>query len=190
MAGEEALPADWQLKIPGAHNRYDAALARAAALAAGIDDAAVREAVEAFAGVPGRLELVRTIGGISYYNDTTATTPEATIAALEALDASVPGGIILVTGGADKALDMSAYVETAKHRTKRIILLAGTGTERIRQEFSEAPVFDSLESAFEDARVHAESGDAVVLSPAFASFGMFRNEFDRGDQWNELVKAL
>ncbi|HEY4489381.1 MAG TPA: Mur ligase family protein, partial [Candidatus Paceibacterota bacterium] len=66
VAGEEDLPAGWTLKIPGTHNRYDAALARAAAHAAGIDDTTIRQAVEEFSGVPGRLELVRTIDGISY----------------------------------------------------------------------------------------------------------------------------
>jgi len=189
VAGEEDLPAGWTLKIPGTHNRYDAALARAAAHAAGIDDTTIRQAVEEFSGVPGRLELVRTIDGISYYNDTTATTPEATIAALTALS-ELGKGVILVTGGADKSLDMSSYVEAAKHNTKRIILLNGTGTDRIRGEFPDAPLFDTLASAFEDARVHAEPGDSVILSPAFASFGMFKNEFDRGDQWNALVNAL
>lgn len=190
VAGEEDLPADWKLRVPGTHNRYAAALARAAAQAAGIEDAAIRDALESFAGVPGRLELVRTIGDVSYYNDTTATTPEATVAALEALDASGPGGVVLITGGADKSLDMTAYIEAAKRIAKRIILLSGTGTERVRSEFPGAPVFDDLASAFEDARTHASSGDAIVLSPAFASFGMFKNEFDRGDQFNALVTAL
>ncbi|MEA2701826.1 MAG: UDP-N-acetylmuramoylalanine--D-glutamate ligase [Candidatus Parcubacteria bacterium] len=194
IAGEQDLPADWKLKVPGAHNRYNAALARAAAHAAGIDDSSIREALETFTGVPGRLELVRTVDGVAYYNDTTATTPEAAIAALTALNDSLAapgtGGIVLVTGGADKALDMSAYVETAKRLAKRIIFLAGTGTERIRGEFPDAPIFNDLESAFEDARAHASSGDAVILSPAFASFGMFRNEFDRGDQFNALVASL
>jgi len=189
VAGEEDLPADWTLKVPGTHNRYDAALARAAAHVAGIEDAVIRQAVEEFRGVPGRLELVRTVDGISYYNDTTATTPEATIAALTALSESGKG-VVLVTGGADKALDMSSYTEAAKRLAKRIILLNGTGTDRVRKEFPDAPIFDTLADAFEDARVHAEAGDSVILSPAFASFGMFKNEFDRGDQWNALIKAL
>lgn len=190
LAGEEDLPSDWRLTIPGVHNRYDAAIARAAAQAAGIDDTTIREALESFNGVPGRLELVRTVDGVAYYNDTTATTPEATIAALEALDESSSGEVILITGGADKALDMTAYIDTAKHLAKRINLLAGTGTERIRSEFPDAKVFENLASAFQDARTHATPGDAVILSPAFASFGMFRNEFDRGDQFNALVNAL
>lgn len=188
VAGEEDLPADWFLSIPGAHNRYNAALARAAALAVGIDEEIIREVIEGFTGVPGRLELVRTVNDIAFYNDTTATTPEATIAALTALK-ETGKGIILVTGGADKALDMSAYIEAAKS-AKRVMFLAGTGTDRVRSFFPEAPVFDTLAAAFEDARIHAGPGDAVILSPAFASFGMFKNEFDRGDQWNALVRAI
>lgn len=190
VAGEEDLPTEWKLKVPGAHNRYNAALARAAALAMGISDSAIREAVESFSGVPGRLELVRTVNGVSYYNDTTATTPEATIAALTALHELISGDIVLITGGADKSLDMTAYVDAAKRFAKRINLLSGTGTERVRGEFPDAPVFDDLAGAFEDARTHAAPGDVIILSPAFASFGMFRNEFDRGDQFNALVHAL
>ncbi|HEY0010286.1 MAG TPA: UDP-N-acetylmuramoyl-L-alanine--D-glutamate ligase [Candidatus Paceibacterota bacterium] len=189
VAGEEDLPEGWGLRLFGAHNRYNAGIAITTARSAGIEDAAIREAVEAYGGVSGRLEFVRSVGGIAFYNDTTATTPEATVAALQALHERHPGRIVLITGGADKALDMTAYVRAVRDCTKHVALLEGTGTERVLEDLH-ATVFTGLADAFEDARAHASSGDAVVLSPGFASFGMFRNEYDRGDQFNALVSAL
>ncbi len=185
VADELKLPDTWTLRTPGGHNRYDAALALAVARALGVDDEVSRAALESFAGVPGRLELVAEVDGVKAYNDTTATTPEATLAALAALD---PAHTVLIMGGADKGLDMDELLAKLPE-VKRVVLLAGTGTERIRGELPGAPVLDSLARAVAEAFAHAEKGDAVLLSPAFASFGMFKNEFDRGDQFNALVRA-
>lgn len=190
VAGAHDFRADWSLAVPGEHNRYDAALAVEAARAMDIDDETIRQALAEFKAVPGRLEFLREVGGIAYYNDTTATTPDAIVAALAALEERHPGRIVLVTGGADKGLDMAPYVDAVKRYAKHVSFLAGTGTERVRAELPDAPVFDSLRAAFEDARAHAQPGDAVLLSPGFASFGMFKNEYDRGDQWDALVRAL
>jgi len=186
VADTKDLPKGWVLKIPGEHNRYNAALALTAARAAGIDDVVSRKAVESFGGVPGRLELVREVKGIKIYNDTTATTPEAALAALEALDKN----IILIAGGADKGLDMNKLLLEIPKHTKRVILLAGTGTGRVLEFLPGASVFDDLESAVKEAFIAAEPGDFILLSPAFASFGMFKNEYDRGDQFNAIVKSL
>jgi len=188
VVDETKLPDTWALCIPGMHNRYDAALALAAARALYISDDISRKALESFTGVPGRLELVAEKNGVKIYNDTTATTPEATLAALSALDDGLTKSIILIMGGADKGLDMSALLAKLPE-LKRVILLAGTGTERIRTEIHKAPVFNTLEEAVTDAFSHASSGDCILFSPAFASFGMFKNEFDRGDQFVELIKA-
>ncbi len=189
VADADTLPSDWTLKVPGAHNRYDAALALAAARAFGADDAHARSALEAFAGVPGRLELVAEKGGVKYYNDTTATTPDATRAALEALDPEGKRSILLIVGGADKGLDMGKLRPAVHAHAKSVFFLAGTGTDRVKDDAPDAPVFDSLEKAFAAARGAAAPGDIVLLSPAFASFGMFKNEYDRGDQFTALVKA-
>jgi len=190
VAGAEDLPETWQLAIPGLHNRYDAALALAAARVAGIPDDVTRTALEKFQGVPGRLQLVRVVDGVVFYNDTNSTTPEAALAALQALSADYTGKIILIMGGADKSLDMQALIHEVPKVTKRVTLLGGTGTERIRESFPHAEVFDNLAMAFADARMHADAGDVILFSPAFASFGIFKNEYDRGDQFDVLVNEL
>ena len=187
VASEHDVPDDWQLKIPGLHNRYDAGLALAAARVLGISDEISRKALELFAGVPGRLELVRTVNGVDFYNDTTATTPDATRAALRALP---PGRVVLIMGGADKGLDMNELLAEIPTLTKGVVLLAGTGTDRIKTEIPNATIYDSVSDAVQAAVKIAEEGDVVVLSPAFASFGMFKNEYDRGDQFTAIVTHL
>lgn len=186
VADEFKLPDTWILKIPGLHNRYDAALALAAARALDIPDETSRKALESFSGVPGRLELVREVKGVKVYNDTTATTPEATLAALSAFS---PAHTVLIMGGADKDLDMNALLLKLRE-VKRVILLAGTGTNRVLEYIPNASVFDNLSQAVHEASRAAESGDTILFSPAFASFGMFKNEYDRGDQFNALVQKL
>lgn len=186
VVDELKLPDTWLLKVPGQHNRYDAALALAAARVAGIPDAASRAALESFAGVPGRLEFLREVHGVKIYNDTTSTTPEATLAALAALGTAKT---VVIAGGTDKHLELGALVAKLKE-AKRVILLAGSGTERVKGELPDAAVYGALMPAVEDALAHAESGDTVLFSPAFTSFGMFKNEFDRGDQFNAIVQTL
>ncbi len=180
------LPSDWTLCIPGEHNRYDAALALTAARAFGVSDDVSRRAIESFAGVPGRLELIREVNGVKIYNDTTSTTPEATLAALSALDAS---HTVLIMGGADKNLDMGALLAKLSE-VKRVILLAGTGTSRVLEWISGASVYDSLQAAVVEAFSSAAVGDIILFSPAFTSFGMFKNEYDRGDKFVALVKKI
>ncbi|MEK7201698.1 MAG: UDP-N-acetylmuramoyl-L-alanine--D-glutamate ligase [Patescibacteria group bacterium] len=187
VASEHDVPDDWQLKIPGQHNRYDAGLALATARVLGIPDTVSRSALETFAGVPGRLELVRTVNGVDFYNDTTATTPDATLAAVRALPA---GRTILLMGGADKGLNMTELIREIPTLTKQVLLLQGTGTSRIRTELPSAPVYETMQAALTAAVETAEDGDTVLLSPAFASFGMFKNEYDRGDQFTAIVEAL
>ncbi|MFA5998199.1 MAG: UDP-N-acetylmuramoyl-L-alanine--D-glutamate ligase [Candidatus Paceibacterota bacterium] len=179
VVDELKLPDTWTLCIPGQHNRYNAALALAAARACGVPDETSRQALVSFAGVPGRLELVAEKGGIKVYNDTTSTTPEATLAALEAL---APAHTVLIMGGTDKDLDMNTLLAKLAE-VKRVILLAGTGTSRILEFVPGASVFDSLEAAVDEAFHSAGPGDNILFSPAFTSFGMFKNEYDRGDQF-------
>lgn len=183
----DAIP-EGALSVPGSHNRANAACALAAATAYGLAREAALSALASFNSVPGRLELIREKDGVKFYNDTTATTPEATLAALSTLPSDT--GIVLIMGGSDKGLDMNRLLLEAGKRAKRIIMLPGSGTNRILEFVSGASVYDTLEAAVAEAARSALPGDAVLLSPAFASFGMFQNEYDRGDQFNALVRAL
>ena len=186
IASGADLAGDWHFQIPGEHNRYNAACALAVARALNISDGISKKSLTEFSGVPGRLELVREVRGIKIYNDTTATTPEATLAALDALNKN----IILIAGGADKGLNMNKLLLEIPKHAKRVILLAGTGTARVLEFLPGASVFSDLESAVKEAFKIAEPGDSILLSPAFASFGMFKNEYDSGDQFNAIVGNL
>jgi UDP-N-acetylmuramoylalanine--D-glutamate ligase len=181
-----ALPDTWTLRILGTHNRYNAALAVAVARQVGIPDETSRETLQNFAGVPGRFQHLREVNGVNIINDTTSTTPEATLAALAALD---PTRTLLIMGGADKGLDMNALLLKLQE-VKRVIALAGSGTNRVLEFMSEASVFDDLSTAVREAFASAVPGDTILFSPAFASFGMFKNEFDRGDQFSAIVRAI
>ena len=189
VVGAESLSSDWKLQVPGEHNRYNAALALAAARASGVDDATSRNALESFKGVPGRLEFLGKVRGVKVYNDNNATTPEATLAALAALNEGYRKSIILIMGGADKGLDMSVLLEKVRD-AKGVVLLAGMGTDRIKGALPEGMIYHTLSDAVSTAMKLAEPGDTLLFSPAFASFGMFKNEYDRGDQFTALVQSL
>ncbi|MCE9541627.1 hypothetical protein K8R03_03680 [Candidatus Kaiserbacteria bacterium] len=183
----EPLPAHWKLVVPGEHNRENAALAYAA-VAPYMSAEEAMVALTSFAGVEGRLQFVRDRGGVKIYNDNNATTPEATVAALKALDTG-KRSIILIAGGSDKALDMSALSEEIERTCKKLVLIDGTGTNRIQSLDAVGP-FPTLEAAFKEALDGAEAGDIILFSPAFASFGMFKNEYERNDRFLKLVEAL
>ncbi len=183
----DALPHEWTLQVIGEHNRENAALAAEALRALDLSEEQIRAGLESFEPVEGRLQLVRELGGVKIYNDNNATTPEATIAALRALS---PAPLILIMGGADKYLDASTLLYEVSKTCKRVILLAGTGTSRIAPLMQDYSIFDSLEAAVKEAVASARPGDSVLFSPAFASFGMFKNEYERNDLFMSLVGAL
>lgn len=186
VADEKKLPAGVTLMIPGEHNRYNAALAYVAAREYGIEELIIMQALASFPGVPGRLEYLGEKGGVKIYNDNNSTTPEATLVALDALGTA---NTVLIMGGADKDLDMNKLLYKLKE-VKRIIMLAGTGTSRVLEFIEGASVFDSLEAAVSEAFASAHPGDTILFSPAFASFGMFKNEYDRNDQFVRLVGKI
>jgi UDP-N-acetylmuramoylalanine--D-glutamate ligase len=148
--------------------------------------------------VEHRLELFLEKNGIRYYNDSAATLPEAAAAAVRALP-----GCILVAGGTDKELDMTPLADAAS-LARKIILLAGTATDKlipglVSQGLSFEGPFDALDkaaqcavqsAASECAASFADTGGAVLLSPGAASFGMFLNEFDRGNRWKQAIIEL
>lgn len=186
-----------KLKVIGEHNHENAALAAAALRAAGLSDNEIKRGLESFEPIEGRLQFVREVNGVKIYNDNNATTPEATIAAIEALTAHYgftkpvhSNGIILIAGGSDKGLDMAELLQKIQNKCKDVILLSGTGTGGITDTLSNAHVFDSLQAALRAAMKKAKKGDIILFSPAFASFGMFKNEYERNDQFLKLICAL
>jgi len=180
------IPLDLQLLVPGEHNRYNAALAAAALKALKIPEDVVRMGLETFPGVEGRLQFMRRVNKVSIYNDNNATTPEATVAALSSFPERT---IILIAGGSDKGLELDELVEMIQRTCKKVVLLAGTGTAKLQPSVI-ANAHDTLKGALTEALEAAQPGDTVLFSPAFASFGMFKNEYDRNDQFVALVKEL
>lgn len=185
----QELPVEWQLRIPGTHNRENAALAAAALRGLGVAETEIREGLETFEGVEGRLQFVREVRGVKIYNDNNATTPEATIAALRALDDGTRR-IILIMGGADKGLEVGNLLYQIAGACKRVILLAGSGTDRVAPLMQDYSLYDEFESAVREAFASASEGDVVLLSPAFASFGIFANEYERNDRFLAVVRSL
>jgi UDP-N-acetylmuramoylalanine--D-glutamate ligase len=182
------IPPDWELRIPGAHNRENAAFAAAALFALGLNTEQIRAGIESFEGVEGRLQYLGiTKQGVRVYNDNNATTPAASLAALHALDQG-RRDIVLIAGGSDKGLDIAPWADCIQRVCKASFLVAGSGTDRLKSILSEAPVFFTFETAVDSAFDTAVFGDVVLLSPGFASFGTFENEYDRNDQFLALVK--
>lgn len=187
------IPKGWKIKLLGEHNKLNIAYAITVARIMDVPEKIIKQTVENFAGISGRLEFVREVKGIKYYNDTTATTPDGVIAALKALD-KYQGKIILIGGGRDKELDYKKYVPVVKKSVKGLVLFKGTATDKIIKALGKTklPVFvsDNMPEAFAQAQGLAQKGDIALLSPGAASFGIFKNEFDRGDQFVNLVKKL
>ena len=188
VAGEKDFPKEWTLALPGAHNRYNAALALEAVRVLDVPDEISRATLADFKALSGRLEFLREVRGIKIYNDNNATTPDATIAALRAFPEAV-GRIVLIMGGSDKGLDMSALFPELETRTKAVVFLKGTGTGKLQTGHLhiKTTTVDTLPEAFEKALSLAEKGDTILFSPAFASFGMFKNEYERNDRFVGLV---
>jgi UDP-N-acetylmuramoylalanine--D-glutamate ligase len=193
IAKKVDVPKNWKLKIKGDHNLENIACAVKACEALNISAKAIKKGVENFTGVEGRLEFVKDYKGIKIYNDTTATTPDATIMALRALS-DKKSKIVLICGGADKGLDMPGLVKEIPKYSKSVILLSGSGSLKLKQDFpkqtKEMPLVDNLKEAVLQGIKLCQKGDTLLFSPAFASFGMFKNEYDRGGKFMALIKAL
>jgi UDP-N-acetylmuramoylalanine--D-glutamate ligase len=176
----------------GAHNRVNALAALAAARLRGAPPAAIQHGLDRFAGIPDRMERVATSHGVIFINDTTATAP---IAAAAALDALAGERVHLLCGGADKGLDPTPLVDAIVRRRPQVYLFAGTATPAIAERLAAAGIdaagpSQSMEDVVGAARANAAAGDVILLSPGCASFGLFRDEFDRGEQFRRLALAL
>jgi UDP-N-acetylmuramoylalanine--D-glutamate ligase len=175
--------------LAGEHHRRNLRVAAACAQAAGISPASILRVAGVFPGIPHRMEPIGTIDGRQCINDSAATIPEATLAAVT----SFAEPVHLIAGGSDKHLSMEVFAQIARQAAS-LHLLAGTATDGILAVLSAEQVpyqgpYDGLPQALSSALSRSTPGDVIVLSPGCASFGMFANEFDRGDQFRALVQS-
>lgn len=186
-----SIPNGWRVRLQGEHNRYNVGVAIEAARVLGVPDDVIRSVVERFGALPGRMEYIGSIRGVPIYNDTNATTPDATVASLRTLDPEGSKRVVLIMGGADKTLDMTPLLDAAQVHTKAVILLKGTGTGKLQLHGHalNSHTVDTLEEAFSEALAALREGDVLLFSPAFASFGMFANEYERGERFVSLAQT-
>ncbi|MFA5986164.1 MAG: UDP-N-acetylmuramoyl-L-alanine--D-glutamate ligase [Parcubacteria group bacterium] len=182
--------------LRGTHNINNVMCAMAATIAYGVPSKTIVSAVKNFRGIAHRLELVDEKKGVKYYNDTAATNPQSAIAALN----SFTEPIILIAGGADKNLEYTEFAKAIVEKVKGVVFIKGDATEKIvrliKKELSgdkgkiSFEIVDAMDKAVEIASMGAQKGDVVLLSPGAASFGVFANEFDRGNQFRTVVMSL
>lgn len=172
----------------GRHNLENIACATETVKLLGVKNNVIVKVLKTFK-VNDRLELVRVVSGVKFVNDTTATDPDATIAAIS----SFSNPIILIVGGADKNLDFSQMAKAINKKVKKVVLLCGSATNKISRLLEKNVVlgeFSNLNKAVNAAFKFANKGDVILLSPGCASFGMFKHEFDRGEQFKKIVEKL
>jgi len=176
--------------LAGEHNLANVLSASLAAYFAGVTDEQIQKTLKSFAGLPGRQQIIGEVEGIMYVNDTTATSPEGTMAALSRFGNG--GNIVLLAGGSTKGFTFEQMGQMVQKECKFAVLFEGTATDDVEKAIGNVPHVrvDSMEKAFEAAASVATLGDVVLLSPGTASFGVFKNEFDRGEQFEKLVQTL
>ena len=178
-----------EITLRGQHNVENVLAATACALWTGMGPSAIRRGIAAFRGVAHRIERVHDDRGVVYYNDSKGTNVDSTIKALE----SFTEPVVLIAGGKGKGQDFAPLAEAARGRVRGAVLI-GQDRDRIRTalEAADIPVetADSMDDAVRRARDVARVGDVVLLSPACASFDMFRNFEHRGDVFKSAVRAL
>lgn len=173
----------------GHHNRANAIAAIECARHFDVPIEAIQRGLHTFRGLPHRLELIREVGGVAWYNDSKATNVDSSITGVTAL----PGPIILIVGGKDKGSPWAPLVEAGQGKVK-VVLAIGQATPLVLAAYAgRVPVLEesgTLEQAVTRARALAAPGDQVLLSPACASFDQFKNYEHRGEVFRGLVEAL
>ena len=194
QGAEEVLLHKDEIKIPGIHN-VENYLTAIAAVGDAVDADTIRQVATTFGGVEHRIEYVRTLDGVRYYNDSIATSPTRVIAGLRSFSQK----LIVIAGGYDKNIPYEPLGKDVNERVKVLILLGKTGP-KIEKAVTEYPGYDpenlkiihvsTLEEAVLAARKEAKEGDVVTLSPASASFDLYRNFEERGQHFKRLVMEL
>ena len=174
----------------GNHNVENILASIAVAILDNIPVDIIVEAIKEFKPVKHRLQKVRTVNGVVYVNDSKGTNPESTIKAINALD----GQIILIAGGYDKMIDFDDLVKELKGKVRRLILFGATKRQirdtALEYGYKKFIVLDDLKQCVQVAHIIAKKGDYVLLSPACASWDMYENFEERGDEFIEIVKGL
>ena len=186
---EERLMQADKLALRGRHNLYNSLAAAVAARVMEVRSDVVRESLRTFEGVPHRLELVRELDGVRYVNDSKATNVNAVWYALESFNEP----LVLIAGGRDKGNDYASLKPLVRKKVRAVIALGESAEKVMRELGPSAPnsvEAQTMEDAIRYARLFAEPGDVVLLSPACSSFDMFTNYEDRGDTFKRLVRSL
>jgi UDP-N-acetylmuramoylalanine--D-glutamate ligase len=184
--------AGWKFIVPGEHQQENLACAVKVAEQFNIQINKIKKTVAEFKGVEGRLEFLKNYKGIKIYNDNNATTPEATIAGIEAVKTNKKN-IVLLCGGADKKLDLTNFVKVVNKNCKAVALIPGTGTDVLLKDYELKVPYEigkDFKEVVSKAIKFAKKGDIILFSPAFASFGLFNNEYERNDLFVKLIKKL
>ncbi|MDQ5971691.1 MAG: UDP-N-acetylmuramoylalanine--D-glutamate ligase [Patescibacteria group bacterium] len=194
IVANEKVVKDWQFIVPGSHQRANLACAVEVAKLFEIPEIKIKKVVKDFGGMEGRLEYMKNVKGVKIYNDNNATTPEATIASLEALKSGSPTSrnIILISGGNDKNIDLKNFVNAINKYCKSVVLIPGTGTDKLVSSKLKvvSSKVDSLKEAVKDAIKESKRGDIILFSPAFSSFSQYNNEYERNDEFVKIIKKL
>lgn len=182
-----------QMQVSGRHNWANALAAIAMAQIAGIHDDAIRRTLGTFTGLPHRSQLVAEIAGVRWINDSKATNPGATLAAIQGIAGRDSGkSLWLLAGGQSKQADVSLLCDTLKRYVKGVMLFGEDAglLQQAWQDCTQLIRVDDLQQAVLQAHQHAVKGDQVLLSPACASFDQFKNFMQRGEHFVQLVEAL
>ncbi|HEV3221907.1 MAG TPA: UDP-N-acetylmuramoyl-L-alanine--D-glutamate ligase [Puia sp.] len=190
QSGNETLKMSiYDFALKGIHNQYNTLAAGLAAVTIGIRKDKIREAVQSFESLEHRMEYVSTVRGVEFINDSKATNVNSTWYALESMQKPV----VLILGGIDKGNDYSLMRDLVKEKVKAIVCM-GLDNRKIHDAFqNDVPVIVNTSSAGEAVKSSfhlADKGDVVLLSPACASFDLFKNYEDRGNQFKEAVRDL
>ena len=181
-----------ELKVFGQHNILNVLAAVALAMAIDINMNAIKAAITEFSGLPHRCQWVANIEGVDFYNDSKGTNVGATVAAVEGLGEHIPGHIVLIAGGIAKGANFSALVPAMNKWGKVLILIGQDAAEMASYFDTEIKTYfaNNIPDAARVALQQSAAGDAVLLSPACASFDMFDNYQHRGDVFSQSVLAL
>jgi UDP-N-acetylmuramoylalanine--D-glutamate ligase len=187
LGGDVLMPAT-EVPLRGVHNLENTMAAALLAQAAGASPLKIREAVKTFPGVEHRLEFVRELNGVAWYNDSKATNVDATLKAI----AAFPGSLWVILGGKDKDTDYSPLASPLKERAHAALLIgaaAGKIAHQLRGSV-ELVHCGTLDAAIAEAKGRARAGDTVLLAPACASFDQFENFEHRGREFKRQVREL